>query len=138
LKKGCETLDLETKLKKFDEMNVVATLATILPNGDPHLAPVWFNIENGLIQINTPAGNQKDKNLQRHSRVAINVLDPSNFFNQLSLRGEVVERNQEIAEDHIETLAQKYTGAPYTGPGKGNRVTYRIKPIKAIGVYRPR
>lgn len=128
-------MDLESKLREYDEMKIVALLATILPNGDPHLVPVWFNIKNGLIQINTPAGTQKDKNMQRSSRVAINFLHPSDYFNQLSLKGEIVERNQEVAEEHIEFLAQKYTGAPYTGPGKGNRVMYRIKPVKSIGVY---
>jgi hypothetical protein len=47
--------------------------------------------------------------------------EPHRFF---EVRGEVVERRTEGAADHIEELAQRYTGEPY--PWFGGRDQERV------------
>lgn len=48
-------------------------LATIRPNGRPHVVPVWFVVRDGDIVFNTQASSVKAKNMIRDPRVAISV-----------------------------------------------------------------
>jgi PPOX class probable F420-dependent enzyme len=50
----------------------IATLGTNGPHG-PHLAPVWFEYEDGEFRFITPARSQKAANLDRDPRVGISI-----------------------------------------------------------------
>jgi PPOX class probable F420-dependent enzyme len=106
-----------------------AHLATLMPNGSPQVTPVWCDYDGRHVLINTAIGRQKDKNLQRDGRVALSILDPENPYRYLEVRGKVVERTEQGADESIEKLAHKYLGKPYPfrQPGE-KRVLYRIKP----------
>ena len=43
------------------ERPLLAALATTLPNGTPQVTPVWFNYEDGHVQVNSAAGRLKDR-----------------------------------------------------------------------------
>lgn len=107
-----------------------AQLATLMPDGSPHVAPVWFEFDGKNILINSAKGRVKDKNMRRDPRVGIDILDPDNPYRHLSIRGRVVEITETGADEQIDKLTKKYTGQdkyPYRGPGEV-RVTYRIEP----------
>jgi PPOX class probable F420-dependent enzyme len=113
-----------TKKKAF------AQLATLMPDGSPHVAPVWFEYDGKNILINSAKGRVKDKNIRRDPRVGIDILDPDNPYRHLSIRGRVVEITEKGADEHIDKLAKKYTGLdkyPHRGPGEV-RVLYKIEP----------
>jgi PPOX class probable F420-dependent enzyme len=105
-----------------------AQLATLMADGSPHVAPVWFEYDGSNILINSAKGRVKDKNIRRDPRVGIDILDPDNPYRHLSLRGKVVEITEKGADEHIDKLTKKYTGQdkyPYRGPGEV-RVIYKI------------
>ena len=42
-----------------------ASLATLMPGGEPQVTPVWVDYDGRQVIVNTAAGRQKDANLQR-------------------------------------------------------------------------
>ncbi len=107
-----------------------ANLATLMPDGSPQVTPVWCDYDGENVLINTAAGRVKDQNLQREPRVSLSILDPDNPYRYLEVRGRVVERTHEGADDHINKMAKKYLGVdvyPYRNQGEV-RILYKIKP----------
>jgi PPOX class probable F420-dependent enzyme len=118
-------LDILTKKKAF------ADLATVMPDGSPQVTPVWFDYTNGKIRVNTARGRVKDRNMTKNARVALSIVDPDNPYRHIAIRGEIVRVSEEGADDHIDSLAQKYLGKPkYPNRRPGEvRVTYEIEPL---------
>ena len=107
-----------------------AHLGTTMPDGQPQVTPVWFDYDGTTIVINTAVGRQKDRNMQRDGRVALSIIDAENPYRYLEVRGTIVERTEQGADDVIDHLAKKYMNVdkyPYRQPGE-QRVTYKIKP----------
>jgi len=114
-----------------------AHLATVMPDGSPQVSPVWVDEKDGYILINSAVGRVKDKNVSRDPNVAVSMTDPDNPYRQVSLRGRMVERILEGADEHIDKMAQKYLGQdkyPFRQPGE-QRVIYKILPerVTAMG-----
>ena len=105
-----------------------ANLATLMPNGSPQVTPVWVDYDGRHVLINTAAGRQKDKNLQRDGRVALSIMDPENPYRYLEVRGHITQRTHEGADQHIDAMASKYLGQdkyPYRQAGEV-RVLYKV------------
>jgi PPOX class probable F420-dependent enzyme len=99
-------------------------LATTMPDGSPQLTQTWVDTDGEHIVINTVVGHQKVRNVERDPRVAVNVCDRSNPSRYYAIRGRVVKATTEGGAEHIETLAQRYLGAPY--PWYGGRDQVRL------------
>jgi PPOX class probable F420-dependent enzyme len=109
-----------------------ANLATVMPDGSPHVTPVWFDYDGDCLRINSAKGRVKDKNMRRDKRVALSIQDPDNAYRYLAVLGNVEEITEEGADAHIDSLAKKYLGKdkyPFRGPGEV-RVIYKIRPEK--------
>ena len=118
------------KYLDLTEKKAFAQLATLMPDGSPHVAPVWFEYDGEYILINSAKGRVKDRNIRRDPRVGIDVIDPDNPYRHLSIRGRVVDITEHGADEQIDKLTKKYMGQdkyPYRGPGEV-RVLYRIEP----------
>ena len=119
--------------EKFaDLMNkkIFAGLATLMPDGAPQVTPVWIDFDDSHVLFNTAEGRQKDRNLQREPRVSLMLVDTDNPYRYLEIRGRVVERMLEGADEHINKMAKKYLDQdvyPFRAPGEV-RVLYKIKP----------
>jgi PPOX class probable F420-dependent enzyme len=114
-----------------------AQLATIMPDGSPHVSPVWFDFDGQNILVNTAKGRVKDKNMRRDKRVGIDIMDPDNPYRHVSIRGHVVDVTENGADAHIDKLSKKYIGQdryPYRANGEV-RVIFKIQPegIHAMG-----
>jgi hypothetical protein len=63
--------------------------------------------------------------------VALSIMDPDNPYRYLQVRGRVVKITEKGADDHIDKMAKKYTGAdsyPNRRPGEV-RLIYQIEPL---------
>ena len=110
------------------ERRSFAFVATLLPDGSPHVTPTWVDFDGEYLLVNTVQNNRKDKNVRNDPRIALAIADPENPYRYLSVRGEVVERRAEGAREHLDTLAERYTGeANYAGPGGEDRVVFVIR-----------
>jgi len=111
-----------------------ASLATVMPNGDIQVTPVWVDADNGNVIFNSARGRVKDKNVRRDPRVTLTLIDPDNPYRYMEIRGRVVNFTEQGADKHIDKLAKKYLGVdkyPYAKPGEV-RVLYRVKPEKVL------
>jgi len=107
-----------------------ASFATLMPNGEPQVSPVWVDWDGSHLLINSAKGRTKDKNVRHDPRVSLAVIDPENPYRYLGVRGRVVEVTENGAAAHIDKMAKKYLGVdkyPYAQPGEV-RVIYKIEP----------
>jgi PPOX class probable F420-dependent enzyme len=108
---------------------VLAHVATVMPDGSPHVTPVWVDTDGEAVLFNTAKGRLKYRNLSRDPRVAISLSAKDNDYRTVVMRGRA-EFIEEGADAHIDRLAKKYTGAdsyPNRQPGEV-RVTVRVVP----------
>ncbi len=99
-------------------------VATLMPDGSPQLTQTWADTDGDHVIINTVAGFQKIRNVDRDPRVALTVADPADPARYFQVRGHVVSTTTEGAVDNIESLAQRYLGTPY--PWYGGRDQTRV------------
>ncbi|ESP88289.1 PPOX class F420-dependent oxidoreductase [Candidatus Halobonum tyrrellensis] len=111
------------------ESEAFAQFATVMPDGGPHVTPVWVDHEDGeYVLVNTARGRQKERNVARNPKVGISVLDPDDPYRYVSVRGEA-ELTEEGADEHIDELARRYLDVDeYPGRDEetGARVVVRI------------
>jgi PPOX class probable F420-dependent enzyme len=109
----------------------VGFLATVDPSGWPQVTPVWVDVQDGRILVNTAIGRIKDRNVRGDPRVAISVAASNNPWDKIDVRGRIVDIVEgDEAERHIDRLAQKYIGQdtyPFRTPGE-RRVKLVIEP----------
>ncbi len=112
------------------EKKAFAHLATLMADGSPQSTPVWVDLHDGFVRVNSAKGRLKDKNMRRDGRVALSIHDPDNPYRYLEIRGKVVDITETGADAHIDSLAKKYMGLdqyPLRKPGE-QRVIYKIDP----------
>jgi len=112
------------------EKKAFAHLATLMPDGAPHVTPVWVDFDGTHIVINTARGRIKDRNMQARPQVAVEIMDPDNPYRYLAVRGRVVAIEEDGAAEHINrVLSPRYTGqiGDYGRDGEVRRI-YRILP----------
>jgi PPOX class probable F420-dependent enzyme len=107
---------------------VLAHVATLGAEGEPHVTPVWVELDGDDIVINTALGRAKARNLANDARVAVSLTDPDNEYSVVAVRGKVIGFTTDGADEVIDRLAQKYLGVdtyPFRREGEV-RVTVRI------------
>ncbi|MFL6494723.1 MAG: PPOX class F420-dependent oxidoreductase [Nitrososphaera sp.] len=131
-KQGGDSITDPTVVKLFEGKNL-AFFATLMKDGSPQVTPTWIDIDknNNTILVNTAKGRIKHRNISRDPRVAVSVVDSSNPYDMVTVRGRVIEQiNGKDADDHIDKLAKKYLDQlkyPNRRPGE-ERVLLKIKP----------
>lgn len=113
---------------------IIISLATVQPDGQPQVTPVWADYVNGHVRINTAAGRQKYKNLLERPQVTILAVDPSNGQRFVEVRGRVADVSEETGDAVIDKLANDYLGVdvyPFHNPEE-TRVTFLIEPVRVV------
>ena len=93
------------------------TLATVRPDGRPHVVPVWFAVDesDGSLVFNTGTKSVKGRNLARQGRAAICVQTTDPPYTFATIEGRV-----ELSEDPAELLTwATRIGARYMGEDRG-------------------
>lgn len=107
-------------------------LATIMPDGTPHVTSVYVDYDGKHILINSARGRIKDGNIEQRPFVAIQIPDPDNSDRYIAVRGPVVEITEEGADEHLDKLSQRYLDKEKYPPSMrfpGEvRVLYKIEP----------
>ncbi len=116
------------------EQPLLAMLGTIQPDGTPQVMPMWVDLADGLVRVNTALGRQKHANMVRNPHVSLLVVDPDDEFRFIEVRGDVVLITSDGAEAHADKLIAEYRGAGHvpTAPRTETRVTVSIGPRRVI------
>ena len=104
------------EITAFIEQSRTATMATIGPDGLPHLVAMWYAVIDGVIWFETKGRSQKAVNLGRDSRITV-LIESGHTYNELkgvSLEGRaVVLDDAEALWEVGVSVWERYTG-PYT------------------------
>ena len=112
------------------ESTALASIATVGPQGEPQVTPVWFNWDGQYISFSQTKGRQKYKNVVRDPRIAVMIVDPSDPFRYVEVRGKVVRIDDDASLAFINKMAKKYMNLdayPYHQPGD-ERVVIVVQP----------
>lgn len=96
--------------KGLVELPIVATLATMMPNGQPQTTVIWRKYNGETIDFITSRGTQKEKNIQANPQVSLMTIDPQNPYRYLEIRGEINELIEAGAGDLLDEITLYYTG----------------------------
>lgn len=106
----------EDEITDFINRSRTTTLATVGPDGQPHLVAMWYAVIDGELWFETKAKSQKVVNLRRNPTITCLIEDGLTYD---TLRGISIEGEAEIVEDADKLFAvgvsvfERYT-APYT------------------------
>jgi len=109
----------DDEIKTYLDEQKVINVASIGPNGRPHLAPLWYFPHEDGVATWTYGTAQKAKNLRRLPEATVLIEDGDSYE---KLRGISFESDVQLVEDTDEvtrigiTLMQRYAGAKPTDP----------------------
>src|SRR5690242_10960279 len=83
-------------------------LATVMPDGQPQLTPLWCNLDGDDVLVNTMRGFRKEKNMRANPRVTLLAYDPKWPLRHIEIRGTVTAMTEEGALEHLDQLTQLY------------------------------
>ncbi|HYZ60249.1 MAG TPA: PPOX class F420-dependent oxidoreductase, partial [Nitrososphaeraceae archaeon] len=132
---GATELDKKDLQRLFHGRNL-AFISTLSKDGSPHITPVWADMEDDLVLVNTFETSAKNKNVTRDPRIAISVVENNNPYNMVSIKGRVIDQTTEGADEHLKKLAKKYLGIGkyYYRKPNHKRIILKIKPEKVMGL----
>ena len=126
------TATIPDSMADLFQRKTYASLATVMPDGTPHVTTVWVDRYGDMVLVNSSKGKVKDRNVRANPKVGLAIPDPEQPFRYLSVQGEVVEIREEGADAHIDKLAKRYLEVdtyPYRNPEEV-RVIYVIRPLR--------
>ena len=97
-------------------------ITTLMPDGSPQTTQTWVDTDGEHVVINTVQTHQKMRNIRRDPRVSVAVCDAADPSRYFAVRGHVTNIRTEGGAEHIELLAQRYTGGPYKWYGGRDQV----------------
>jgi PPOX class probable F420-dependent enzyme len=106
----------------------LATVVTLMPNGQPQALLTWVDSDGEHLLVNTEPQRQRAKNVARDPRITVLIHSADDAYDWAEVRGHVVETvTGDEARRHIDELSNKYTGADYGMPiGPQGRVLFKI------------
>jgi PPOX class probable F420-dependent enzyme len=112
----------------------VATVVTLMPDGQPQAQLRWVDTDGEHLLVNTEPQRQAARNVARDPRVTVLLRSEDDPYDWVEVRGRVVETvDGAEARAHVDALSHKYTGADYQAPiGPEGRVILKVEPTKVV------
>ena len=119
------------------DMDSLARLATVMPDGSPQLTVMWFRPVGDALRMVAPASAKKVANIERDGRVSIVVEEPDNPYHFVELRGTArIIHDDAGARAELVQIANRYIGdkaAGYAGSLSSDpRVIIEISPERTV------
>jgi PPOX class probable F420-dependent enzyme len=106
-------------------------LSTLMPDGSPNATPVWVGREADRLIVCTSENSLKAKNTKREPRIALSIVDFTNPYEEVQIRGRIVERRPDPDLRIMDEISRKYIGKPFPMRGTEGRVALIIEVDKA-------
>jgi len=114
-------------LDLLSERNMVH-FSTLMSDGSPKVEPVWAEVEGEHILITTDAKSIKAVNIERDARVAMSVISADDPYEQVLVRGVVVESRDDPDMVVLDRMSQRYLGRRYPRRRWFRRVVFVVEP----------
>jgi PPOX class probable F420-dependent enzyme len=115
---------------------ILVAMATIMPDGQAQVTPVWCSYDGTHIIVNASKDRQKHRNMVKRPEVTVMAFDPENQFRYLEVRGVVEQITAEGGGESMNELSLLYTGKQkrygIEAPTReeDERLLYKIKPVR--------
>jgi PPOX class probable F420-dependent enzyme len=129
-----KNVPLDEDVIRLAEGANLATIVTLMPDGQPQAQLRWIDTDGENLLVNTEPQRQAARNLTRDPRITVLIHSDSNAWDWAEVRGRVVATTGgEEARAHIDKLSQKYMGTDYRNPiGPEGRVLFTVAPDKVV------
>jgi PPOX class probable F420-dependent enzyme len=105
-------------------------LATVRPDGDPAVTPMWFAWDGELLRFTHTTKRQKLRDIEHNPRVAFVVMDPDRPQRYLQVRGSVEKVEADPSGAFYVELSARYGNAnPVPPPDSPDRVIISVRPF---------
>jgi PPOX class probable F420-dependent enzyme len=114
-----------------------AKVAIVLPDGQPHVTPVWFVVADGRIGFTTQVSTVKGRVLRTGSPVAVTIDSEADPVAFVAIRGHV-ERDEDpvTVTPVLRAVDERYGVTGHfseIGEGELRRVSFRVVPAAVTG-----
>ena len=92
----------DAEIEQFLTDNMKVQIATIGPDGTPHLTTLFYVLEDGMVAFWTYGRSQKVVNLRRDPRITLLVEDGEDYF---ELRGVTIQGKARLVEEYDDIRA---------------------------------
>ncbi len=86
----------DDEVTAYIERSRTCTMATVGPDGQPHLVAMWYAVVDGQVWFETKAKSQKVQNLRRNDRITVSIEDGLTYD---TLRGVSLEGRATVVDD---------------------------------------
>jgi PPOX class probable F420-dependent enzyme len=123
--------------RRIFEQQVLVHVATLNPDGSPHVSAMWVELDGDTVVLNTEEGRIKPRNIRHDPRVSLSVVNPDDVYHNISIQGVVNDITFEGADEGIDRLSRKYRGEdyPFRVAGK-RRIKFTVQPTAISGSIR--
>jgi PPOX class probable F420-dependent enzyme len=112
-------------------------LSTLMPDGGPKVEPVWVGREGDRVLVTTDGRSIKARNVEGDPRVALSVTAFDDPYDQLLIRGRVVEVRPDDDLEELDRFSERYLGAPFARRRWSQRVVLVVEPDLARSYHSP-
>lgn len=125
---------LSPAVRKLTALPILVVIATKRDDGSVQLNPVWFELKDGFVWLNSNTNRTWPKNLQRDRELTMLLVDPKVPDRYAQIRGRLVSLLPDPKHEFIDRLSHRYTGNKFRElePGE-HRVTFKIQPVTVTG-----
>jgi PPOX class probable F420-dependent enzyme len=121
-------MQLDADVVRLAKGKNLATVVTLMPNGQPQALLTWVDTDGEHVLVNTEPQRQRARNIRRDPRITVLIHSADDPWDWAEVRGHVVETvTGEQARQHIDELSRKYVGSDYRNPiGPQGRIILKI------------
>jgi PPOX class probable F420-dependent enzyme len=125
---------LSPAVQRLAALPILIAVATRRADGSVQLNPVWFELKDGFIWLNSNTSRTWPKNLQRDRDLTMLLVDPKVPDRYAQIRGRLVSLIPDPEHEFIDHLAERYTGKKFRDlEADEHRVTLKIQPVEVTG-----
>jgi PPOX class probable F420-dependent enzyme len=121
-------MQLDADVVRLAKGKNLATVVTLMPNGQPQALLTWVDTDGEHVLVNTEPQRQRARNIRRDPRITVLIHSADDPWDWAEVRGHVVETvTGEQARQHIDELSNKYVGSDYRNPiGPQGRIILKV------------
>jgi len=128
------TIDLSPAVLRLAALPILTVIATKRDDESIQLNPIWFELADGYIWVNSNTRRSWPMHLQRDRQATLLITDPAEPERYAQIRGRLAEVIPDPKHEFIDRLARRYTGKLFRElePGE-DRITFKIEPVRVTG-----
>lgn len=97
-------------IKQFFSTPVLMDIATITPEGYPHVTPVWFEYDGIVFRVSTTRERKKARNLMKNQKVGFSIAGHTLPYEAVVGYGDAIMQDDPEGK-LLQKLARKYLPA---------------------------